>query len=108
MTLPTAAPSGEVLAAVDPSKVITGPLGMLVFLLLVLATWLLVRSFRHQMRKLDQAGLPHEDPRPHGPRHPVIPIDDSGPKPQVGTPRLVRGTAPAPGAQPEPRDGEGR
>lgn len=56
------------LAAVDPSQVKTGWIGMITFLLLIAATYLLVRSFRTQMRKVDKANLPHEERRPHGPR----------------------------------------
>ena len=59
---------GAVLADVDPAKVQTGPIGMVVFLLLCGATYLLIRSFRRQMRKVEQADLPHETRRPHGPR----------------------------------------
>jgi hypothetical protein len=72
--------AGSVQAAVDPSRVQTGWIGMITFLLLATATWLLIRSFRKQMRKVDQAGLPHEEPRPHGPRPGLrLPVDDSAP-----------------------------
>ncbi|MGN6088254.1 MAG: hypothetical protein ACTHNT_03075 [Actinomycetales bacterium] len=53
--------------AVDPDKVITGPLGMLMFLLLCAATFLLLRSFLKQLKKLDKANLPHDD-KPRGVR----------------------------------------
>src|SRR5690606_16692524 len=69
-----------VLADVDPAKVQTGAIGMVVFLLLCAATFLLLRSFRHQMRKVEQADLPHEKPRPHGPRPGApLPVDPPGP-----------------------------
>lgn len=53
--------------AVDPDKVITGPLGMLVFLLLCGATFLLLRSFQKQLKKLDKADLPRDN-KPRGVR----------------------------------------
>ncbi len=61
-------PGPLLLAAVDPSQVKTGWIGMITFLLLIAATYLLLRSFRNQMRKVDKANLPHEEHRPHGPR----------------------------------------
>lgn len=76
-----------VLAAVEPAKVQTGVIGMVVFLLLGAATFLLLRSFRHQMRKVERADLPHEKPRPHGPRPgvrlPTEQQDDESPDEQT-------------------------
>jgi hypothetical protein len=69
-----------VLAEVDPAKVQTGAIGMVVFLLLCAATYLLLRSFRRQMRKVEQSDLPHERPRPHGPR-PGVRLPSEPPRP---------------------------
>ncbi|HSF27056.1 MAG TPA: hypothetical protein VLC50_06010 [Actinomycetes bacterium] len=83
-----------VLADVDPAKVQTGAIGMVVFLLLCGATALLLRSFRNQMRKVEQADLPHEKPRPHGPR-PGIRLPSAEPEPGSSP-------EPQPGSQPGP------
>ena len=74
-----------VLADVDPAKVQTGVIGMVVFLLLGAATFLLLRSFRHQMRKVEQSDLPHEKRRPHGPRPGIrLPGEQSDDEPSEG------------------------
>ena len=74
---------------------------MVVFLLLCAATSLLLRSFRHQMRKVEQADLPHEKPRPHGPRPglrlPSAEPPEPGPEPGH-----------APGSRPGPNGGHPR
>lgn len=53
---------------VDPAKVQAGYFGMGVVAVLAVGTYLLIRSFRHQMRKMSTSELPHEPLRPHGPR----------------------------------------
>ena len=93
-------PGRLVLAAVDPSQVKTGWIGMITFLLLVAATYLLIRSFRTQMRKVEKANLPHEERRPHGPR-PGLRFSASEPPEQDGA------RNPGAGAPAEPPVDEG-
>lgn len=63
---------------VDPSKVQAGYFGMGVVAVLAVATYLLIRSLRRQMRKIGTSALPHDAARPHGPRPSVrLPVADS-------------------------------
>lgn len=53
--------SGLLLAAVDPSRVSAGPLGLLVVLLMFVATFLLIRNMNKRLKR-----LPQEFPPPAG------------------------------------------
>jgi hypothetical protein len=65
--------------ALDESAVSAGPLGLLVILLMLLATWLLVRNMNARLRR-----LPREFPDPDSPPAgrgdlPTLPPDDRPP-----------------------------
>jgi len=64
------------LLAADDSDVSPGVLGFLVVAALGVATWLLLRSMRRQMKKIDfdEGGPPH--PAPAEPIAPVEPTDE--------------------------------
>jgi hypothetical protein len=71
-------------AGVDPQRVQAGYFGMAVVAALAVGTFLLLRSFRRQMRKMDSSELPHDRPRPHGPRSALrLPLTPAGP-PRLG------------------------
>ena len=53
---------GPVLAAVDPSRVSAGPLGLLVVLLMFVATYFLIRNMSKRLKR-----LPREFPAPPEP-----------------------------------------
>ena len=53
---------GPVLAAVDPSRVSAGPLGLLVVLLMFVATYFLIRNMNKRLKR-----LPREFPAPPEP-----------------------------------------
>ena len=48
-------------AEVDPSRVSAGPLGLLVVLLMLVATALLVRNMNARLRKLPKEFPPHDE-----------------------------------------------
>ena len=56
------AEAGPVLAAVDPSRVSAGPLGLLVVLLMFVATYFLIRNMNKRLKR-----LPREFPAPPEP-----------------------------------------
>lgn len=71
-------------AGVDPARVQAGYFGMAVVAALAVGTFLLLRSFRRHMRKMDSSDLPHDRPRPHGPRAGLrLPLAPAGP-PRLG------------------------
>jgi len=58
---------------VDPSRVSAGPLGLLVVLLMVIATVLLIRNMNRRLKR-----LPREfTPPPVAPGQPLAPSDES-------------------------------
>ena len=67
----------DVLAAVDADDVSAGPLGLLVVVLMILATVLLIRNMNARLRRLPrefpEQQQQHDDGRPPAPDGPVRP-----------------------------------
>ena len=64
-----------VLAAVDPSSAGTGPFGLLIVLLMAVATVFLIRNMSRRLKRLPQEFPPPEQkPRPSDPDVPSDPL----------------------------------
>ena len=59
--------TGALLLAVEDSEVSAGPIGLLILLLMLIATWLLIRNMNARLKRLPREFPDRSDPADRGP-----------------------------------------